>query len=92
MKKLFIVLFFAIMLVGCNAANNDQPKKGVKENVNKNVNKEKEEQALAMQLLKTDEDNGVTLDEELYQQLYSMVKQILRLVLRTTSVCMQLIL
>lgn len=34
-----------------------------------------DEQALAMQLLKADEDNGVTLEEEMYQQLTGLVEE-----------------
>lgn len=71
MKKRLIILFFVIMLVGCNDPDNEQSKKGTEEN----LTKEQEHPPLAMQLLKADEENGVTLDEELYQQLAGIVEE-----------------
>lgn len=70
MKKLLGVLFFAILLVGCNATNDERPKTGDEQN----VKKVKEQQALSMQVLKADEENGVTLEEEMYQQLSGLVE------------------
>lgn len=63
MRKLLGILFATILLVGCNAANNKQQKK------------DKEQQALSMQVLKADEENGVTLDNEMYQQLTGLVEE-----------------
>ncbi|MER2090551.1 MAG: hypothetical protein ABS920_12495 [Sporosarcina sp.] len=70
MKKLFVMLFAAILLAGCNADNDQKPKTGEEEN----VKKEKEQQALSMQVLKADEENGVTLEAEMYQQLAGLVE------------------
>ena len=70
MKKLLGVLFAAILLVGCNATNDEQPKTGDEEN----VEKDQEQQALSMQVLKADEENGVTLEEEMYQELSGLVE------------------
>ncbi|MEK3889231.1 hypothetical protein [Bacillus sp. FSL K6-3431] len=66
MRKLVIILFLAIMLVGCSLANKSE-KVG-------SVDKEKEQQAIAMQLLRADEGNGVTLENEMYQQLTGLVE------------------
>ncbi|WP_342514989.1 hypothetical protein MKY34_09850 [Sporosarcina sp. FSL K6-1522] len=71
MKKLLGILFVAILLVGCNATNEEQPKTGDEEN----VEKDKEQQALSMQVLKADEENGVTLENEMYQQLSGLVEE-----------------
>ncbi|CAM3229644.1 hypothetical protein FITA111629_11245 [Filibacter tadaridae] len=72
MKKLLGVLFLAILLVGCNA-DDEQQKKGDEVNVEEDKGKQ-EEPALSMQLLKADEENGVTLEEEMYQQLAGLVE------------------
>lgn len=70
MKKLLGILFAAILLVGCNADNDQKPQTGEEENVKKEI----EQQALSMQVLKADEENGVTLEEEMYQQLSGLVE------------------
>ena len=70
MKKLLGILFAAILVVGCNATNDEQPKTGDEEN----VKKDKEQQMLSMQVLKADEANGVTLEEEMYQQLSGLIE------------------
>ncbi|WP_338655077.1 hypothetical protein V6B14_03095 [Sporosarcina psychrophila] len=70
MKKLLRILFAAILLVGCNGDNDQKPQTGEEENVKKEI----EQQALSMQVLKVDEENGVTLEEEMYQQLSGLVE------------------
>jgi len=70
MKKLLGILFAVILLVGCSATNSEQPKAEDEEN----VKKEEEKQALSMQVLKADEENGVTLEEEMYQELSGLVE------------------
>ena len=70
MKKLLGILIVALLLVGCSAAD-DKEQKIVDEGKVKEV---KEQQALSMQVLKADEENGVTLEEEMYQQLSGLVE------------------
>lgn len=54
------------MLVGCNVTNKSEE--------GGSMEIEKEKQAVAMQLLKADEANGVTLEDEMYQQLAGLVE------------------
>jgi len=63
MKKLFGILFAVLLLVGCSTTNSEQPKA-----------EDEEQQALSMQVLKADEENGVTLEEEMYQELSGLVE------------------
>ena len=70
MKKLLGILIVAILLVGCSAAD-DKEQKIVDEGKVKEV---KEQQALSMQVLKADKEKGVTLEEEMYQQLSVLVE------------------
>ena len=70
MKKLLGILFIAILVVGCSAADDKQQKTVEKES----VKEDKEQEVLSIQVLKADEENGVTLEEEMYQQLTGLVE------------------
>jgi len=70
MKKLLGILFAAILVVGCTASNEEQPKTGDEEN----ITIDKEQQALSMQVLTADEEKGVTLEEARYQQLSGLLE------------------
>lgn len=70
MKKLLGILFVAILLVGCNISIEKQQKTTDEENVKKN----KEQQALTLQVLKVDEENGVTVEDGTYQELSGLLE------------------
>lgn len=70
MKKLLGILFAAILLVGCNTSNDKQQKIADEGN----VKKDKEQQALSLQVLKVDEENGATLEDEIYQELSGLIE------------------
>lgn len=70
MKKLLGLLFIAILLMGCNASDDKQQKTTDEENVKKN----KEPQPLTLQVLKVDEENGVTVEDGIYQELSGLVE------------------
>ncbi|MBO0589741.1 hypothetical protein [Sporosarcina sp. E16_8] len=70
MKKLLGTLFVGLLLVGCNTDNDQKSKTGEEENVGKEI----EQQALSMQVLKVDEENGVTVEDGIYKELTGLLE------------------
>ena len=62
--------FIAIVLLGCSPAGDKQDEIVDEEY----IKEDKKQQALSMQVLKADEENGITLEEEMYQQLSVLVE------------------
>lgn len=73
MKRSLILLFAAVMLAGCNESEEkDEPKEeGGQEEV---TQQSSETKPIEIQLLKADKENGVTLDNEMYQQLSTFLE------------------
>ena len=75
MKKTLYLLTVALLLAGC-ASKDDNRKQGAEEKVDKTVEQQVEEETLSLQLLKTDEEAGVTIENsEVYKELNRMITE-----------------
>ena len=72
MKKILFLLTVALLLLAGCASKDDNKQQGAEEKVDKTVEKE----ALSLQLLKADEEAGVTIENsEVYKELNRMITE-----------------
>lgn len=84
MKRTTIMMVFALMLAGCNATTSENNRKGdegkveqvVGQQVEQKVEKQVEKETISLQLLKADEEAGVTMENsEVYKELSRMISE-----------------
>ncbi len=76
MKKIVFLLTVALLLLAGCASKDDNSKQGAEEKVDKTVEQQVGEETLSLQLLKADEEAGVTIENsEVYKALNRMIKE-----------------
>ncbi len=68
------MMIFTLMLAGCNAATSENDRKGDEREVKKEDEQQVEKKTISLQLLKADEEAGVTMkNSEVYKELNRMI-------------------
>lgn len=74
-KTLFLLTVVVLLLAGC-ASKDDNKQQGAEEKVDKTVEQQVKQETLSFQLLKADEEAGVTIENsEVYKELNRMIKE-----------------